>query len=215
MSLLDKAIAAITPAEKDADRVNARELARSLASPGDWFSLVLDHHLAIEAAFEHCRTARTGPDRLAGMRELQTVLVAHSLAEELVLYPVMTEHDQQGGAMMAYEEQQLAKIQLALLEKIDPSTQAWIDKLDSLQGAIAHHMYEEEGTWFARMKQASLHDEQDGLRSRFAEEFERYAGPQIAARFDGRHVGATGLGTAPLTDSGEALSPNVDHAAAH
>lgn len=215
MSILDKAIAAITPPEKDADRVNARELARSLATPGDWFSLVLDHHLAIEDAFKHCRAANTGPARTAAMRELAIVLNGHSTAEETVLYPAMTTHDQQGGATMAYQEQALAKVQMAMLERLDPTTQAWIDKLDHIQGAVSHHMYEEEGTWFARMKQASLHDEQDMLRDRFAEEFERYVGPDIAARFNGRHVGATGLGTAPLTDSGGALSPSVDHAAAH
>ena len=215
MSLLDKAIAAITPAEKEADRANARELARSLAAPGDWFSLVLDHHLAIEDAFARCRAGRTATERTQGLRDLQTVLVAHSLAEELVLYPAMTEHDQQGGATMAYEEQTMAKVQFASIEKTDPSTEAWVSKLDHLQEAIAHHMYEEEGTWFARLKQASLHDEQDYLRTRFAQEFERYAGPEVAARFNGRNVGATGLGTAPLTDSGEALAPHVDHAASH
>lgn len=215
MSIIDKAIAAMTPPEKEADRVNARELARSLATPGDWFSLVIDHHMAIEDAFAHCHQANTGPQRTQAMRELQIVLNGHSIAEETVLYPAMTEHDQQGGSAMAYQEQALAKVQMALLEKLDPATQAWIDKLDHIQGAVAHHMYEEEGDWFARMKQASLHDEQDLLRTRFAEEFERYVGSELAARFNGRGVGATGLGTAPLTDSGEALSPNVDHAAAH
>ena len=214
MSILDKAIAAITPPESAADRTNARELARSLAAPGDWFSLVLDHHLGIEAAFQRCRSGQTASARSDALADLHTVLVGHSLAEELVLYPAMSGHDQQGGATMAYQEQQVAKVELASLEQTDPSTQAWIDKLDALQGAIAHHMYEEEGTWFARIKQASLHDEQDGLRARFAEEFERYVGPDVAARFDGLRVGATGLGTAPLTDSGEALAPHVDHAAA-
>lgn len=213
MSILDKAIAAITPPEKDADRVNARELARSLAEPGDWLSLVLDHHLAIDDAFDRCRAASTGPARQDALRELQLVLTGHSIAEESVLYPAMTEHDQHGGAMMAYQEQAMAKVEMALLEKLDPTTQAWIDKLGHIEGAVKHHVYEEEGTWFARMKQAGLHDEQVGLKARFAEEFERYVGAELAARFTGRNVGATGLGTMPSKEA--PLSPDEPEQHAH
>ena len=51
MSILDQAIAAITPPESDEDRAEARARAEAAATPGDWLSLVLDHHRQIEAAF--------------------------------------------------------------------------------------------------------------------------------------------------------------------
>ncbi len=44
MSLLDKAIAAITPPESDEARAKARARAEAAATPGDWLSQVLDHH---------------------------------------------------------------------------------------------------------------------------------------------------------------------------
>lgn len=213
MSILDRLVAAVTPAEKDADRVNARELARSLAQPGDWLSLVLDHHLAIEAAFDACRAARTGPDRSEALRGLQLLLTGHTLAKEAVLYPAMTTHDQQGGAAMAFGEQQAIKVHIAQLEAADPTSQAWIDKLGQIEGAVKHQFFEEEGMWFARMKQASLHDEQIGLKARYNEEFTRYVGPEVAARFDGRHVGATGLGTMPYKEA--PLDPDEPERHAH
>ena len=213
MSILDRVIAAVTPAEKDADRVNARELARSLAQPGDWLSLVLDHHLAIEATFDACRSARTGPDRTGAMRELHTLLTGHTLAKEAVLFPAMTTHDQQGGAAMAFGGEQAIKLQVAQLEAADPASQAWVDKLDQIEGAVKHQFFEEEGMWFARMKQASLHDEQIGLKARYNEEFTRYVGPDIAARFDGRHVGASGLGSMPYKEA--PLDPDEPEQHAH
>lgn len=49
MSILDRAIAAITPPESDEARAEARAKAQAMAKPGDWLSQILDHHRGIEA----------------------------------------------------------------------------------------------------------------------------------------------------------------------
>jgi hypothetical protein len=41
---------------------------------------------------------------------------------------------------MAYEEQAMAKIQMALLDKIEPMTQDYLDKLEHIRGAVTHHV---------------------------------------------------------------------------
>lgn len=179
MSVLDKVVASITPPESADDRANARQSAENAAEPGDWLSLVLDQHRRIESLFAEAARGTSADARLSAFKELATVLNGHSLAEEIVLYPALEQHGEKGGAAMAYEEQSMTKVQMARLEQIDPMSQDWNDKLEHIQGAVLHHVYEEEGTWFPRLKQDVLQDDQRMLRSRFAEEYSRYTGETI------------------------------------
>jgi len=178
MSILDKVAAAITPPESDEDRRNARQQARSLATPGEWLAMVLDHHEQIEQLFEALRAANP-VERPAAQKKLALILTGHSIAEESVLYPALIENDEKAGAAMAVTEQAAAKTNMAMLEKIDPASQDYDDKLEHLRGAVLHHMYEEESTWFARLRQSALQADQQHLTQRFAEEFERYTGGGI------------------------------------
>ena len=43
MSIVDKAIAAITPPESEEQRLEARQRAQSAVRPGDWLSMILDN----------------------------------------------------------------------------------------------------------------------------------------------------------------------------
>ena len=56
MSTFDKIVDAVTPPESDEKRAEARAKAREVATPGDWLSLILDHHLKVEAAFAEVRS---------------------------------------------------------------------------------------------------------------------------------------------------------------
>jgi hypothetical protein len=173
MSIVDKLIGAITPPETEEARAKATTKAREAASPGDWLSMALDHHGQIRSAFDRAREATAPEDRLAAFRALATVLNGHSLAEEIVLYPALAKNGEKTHAGLAYTEQTTAKMQMAELERIDPATDAWRDKLEHIRGAVLHHMFEEEGTWFLELKDKA--PDQDFLTRRFAEEYRRYA----------------------------------------
>lgn len=173
MSLVDKVLAAITPPETDEARAEATAKAREAAAGGDWLSMALDHHAQIRSAFERAANAMSPEDRLAAMRALATVLNGHSLAEEVVLYPALAKAGEKTHATLAYTEQTTAKMQMAELERIDAADEAWLDKLEHIRGAVLHHMFEEEGTWFLELKEKAT--DQDFLTRRFAEEFRRYA----------------------------------------
>jgi hypothetical protein len=173
MSLIDKALGAITPPESDEARAKATAKARAACQGGDWLSLALDHHDQIRAAFEACRAASGAAARLQAFQQLALILNGHSMAEEVVLYPAMAKSGEKGHAGMAYGEQTTAKMQMAELERIDPSTDAWADKLEHIRGAVLHHIFEEEGTWFLDLKKD--YDDQAFLTRRFREEFDRYA----------------------------------------
>jgi hypothetical protein len=181
MSIADKVLRAVTPPESDEKRAEATAKAKAAAQAGDWLSMALDHHEQIRSAFEACRTAPDPTKRLAAMKRLALVLNGHSLAEEVVLYPALAQAGEKGHAGMAYSEQTTAKMQMAELERIDAArdADAWNDKLKHIRGAVLHHMFEEEGSWFLELK--AQYEDQDFLTRRFAEEYERYVGSDADA----------------------------------
>lgn len=170
--IIDKALGAITPPESDEARREATAKARAVATPGDWLSAALDHHDQIREGFAVALQAADGPARTAAFKRLAAVLNGHSLAEEIVLYPALAKAGGKGHAGMAYSEQTTAKMQMAELERIDPGSAAWKDKLEHIEGAVLHHIFEEEGRWFPELKRR--YDDQAHLTARFLEEFERY-----------------------------------------
>ena len=176
MSLLDKAIAAVTPPESDEARAEARAKAEAAATPGDWLSMVLDHHRQIDAAFDALEQATDSKSRAEAQKALGTILTGHSIAEEVALYPALAADHQVGHAELAYQEQSAAKMELGLLERLDPLSEDYADKLHHIRGAVMHHVYSEEGTWFLELKQNLPADEQARIGARYAEEFERYMG---------------------------------------
>lgn len=174
MSIVDKALAAVTPQPSADKRAQATAEARAVAAEGDWLSLVLDHHDEIREAFAACRRAESAGARVEAMQALALILNGHSLAEEVVLYPALAQAGEKMHAGHAYTEQTTAKMQMAELENIAPSTPEWKDKLEHIEGAVLTHMFEEESGWFRTLKDKGLHQER--LTERYVEEFERYCG---------------------------------------
>jgi hypothetical protein len=176
MSMLDKVVAAVMPPESDEQRAEARAKARNAATDSDWLSLVLDHHEQIEAACAAVTAAPEAASRRAAQKRLAVLLTGHSIAEESVIYPALVKADEQGHATKAYTEQSGAKVQMALLEDLDPMSQEFNDKLEHIRGAVAHHVYEEEGNWFVELKEKLPPADQTKLTFRYSQEFSRYIG---------------------------------------
>jgi hypothetical protein len=174
MSILDKVVAAVTPPESDEQRAEARAKARNAATDGDWLSLVLDHHVQIEAAFAAVKAASDLSSRLSAQKRLALLLTGHSIAEEAVIYPALVKADEESHSTKAYTEQSAAKVQMGLLEDLDPMSQEYLDKLEHIRGAVAHHVYEEEGNWFVDLKKKLPPADQTKVTFRYQEEFSRY-----------------------------------------
>jgi len=180
MSILDKVVAAVTPTESEEERRSAREKATAAAANCDWLRQILTHHRAVEDAFAQVQAAADANARRRAQHWLGTLLTGHSLAEEAVIYPAMALGDQKTHATTAYTEQSGAKVNLAALETLDPMSQDYLDKLEHVRNAVMHHVYSEESDWFidlARTNDAALHSR---LSARYAEEFNRYMGPDAA-----------------------------------
>lgn len=176
MTILDKVIAAVTPLETEEERQSARASARTMAEDTPWLARVLEHHQQIEAAFASVKAASTADERRQAHKWLAKLLTGHSVAEEAVLYPAMALGDQKGHATTAYAEQSGAKINLAGLERLDPMSLDYLDKLEHVRGAVAHHVYEEESDWFPALAREGGSVSSVNLSARYIEEFNRYMG---------------------------------------
>jgi hemerythrin superfamily protein len=176
MSFLDKLVAVVTPPETDAKRMDARAEARTHSHAGDWLSNVIEHHEQIEHAFEQVRSASDAGSRRTAQKRLAVLLTAHANAEETVLYPELADRGHKAHAGTAYEEQAMTKIQLALLDKLEPMSQDYLDKLEHIRGAVTHHMYQEESSWLLDLKRDVPGSHQTVLGERYREEMGRYLG---------------------------------------
>jgi hemerythrin superfamily protein len=195
MSILDKVVAAVTPPESDAERAEARAKARDAATDGDWLSLVLDHHEQIEAAFAAVKATTDAASRLEAQQRLAVILTGHSIAEEAVIYPALVKADETAHSTKAYTEQSAAKVQMGLLEDLDPMSQDYLDKLEHIRGAVAHHVYEEEGTWFPDLKSKLAPADQTKITFRYQEEFSRYTRDSDETESNGISSAVTGSRT--------------------
>jgi hypothetical protein len=173
MSILDKVVAAVMPPESQEKRQNARKKAWAAAGQNDWLAQILDHHEQIEGLFAAVRAAQEATTREEAFRELAIVLTGHANAEEAVIYPALVHFDHKIHGMAGYTEQAGAKANLGGLEYLDPMSSDFLDKLEHIRGAVAHHMYEEESDRFLDLKRISPAD-QARLTARYMEEFHRY-----------------------------------------
>jgi hypothetical protein len=176
MSIIDRFIAALAPPESAEDRLEARTKATRAALPGDWLDQILQHHMDLEDAFDDVKAAVDAHARTGALKQLGVLLTGHAIAEEAVIYPALAQDDEKPHAAAGYDEQAMVKVQMALLEQLDPMSQDFIDKLEHIEGAVAHHMYAEEGNWFLDLKASASPEQQARLTKRYAEEFQRYVG---------------------------------------
>jgi hemerythrin superfamily protein len=177
MSIIDKVVAAVTPPESETARAEARAKAQAAAQPGSWLSQILDHHRKIEDLFDAVKIAETAVARRKAQQELALLLTGHSIAEEAAIYPALAADKQVGHAELAYQEQSAAKMEMGLLERLDPMSEDYLDKLEHIRGAVGHHVYSEEGTWFLELAESADAEEQARITTRYEEEFKRYTSP--------------------------------------
>lgn len=206
MSILDKVVDSLTPAENEVARLKARSKARAAATTGDWLSLVLQHHAEIEAAFIAVKSSRDVERCADAQTELALLLTGHANAEESVLYPALVRAGEKGHAATAYSEQAEAKTQMAALEMLKPLSGEYLHKLEQIRTAVTHHMYEEESRWFLTLKEQLPPQQQAKLTQRFREEFDRYVGGDgSAAARHPRDLGSTQSGCVTHSPGAERL----------
>ncbi|HEX3837965.1 MAG TPA: hemerythrin domain-containing protein [Steroidobacteraceae bacterium] len=176
MSAIETILNAVAPRENEHAHREARAKAKAVAREGDWLAIILQHHEAIEAAFVAAKSAATAEAQKSAHKRLGVLLTGHSNAEESVIYPAMARANSQEHATKAYSEQATAKTEMALLESLVPMSREYLERLEHIRDAVAHHVYEEENQWFLDLKANVSEPEQATLGRRYQEEFDRYVG---------------------------------------
>ncbi len=172
MSFLDRIAAAIAPAASDEQRMEARRQLEQLATSEPFAQDILDQHRQIEALFQQARSD-SGAGAQETIEELSILLSAHSMAEEAVIYPEISDHSSKAHAGMGYEEHAMTKVQLAALQKLEPGTQEWRDKLDHIESAVQQHVYQEESSWLPDVIRYAPMEERQRMSMDFRDHFER------------------------------------------
>jgi hemerythrin superfamily protein len=187
MSWLDKIGSKVFPLASDEKRAEARRKAEELGRSNQWLAQIIAHHKAIEQCFADALSATDADSRRHAMKELARLNTGHSIAEEVTIYPALVEYNGMLGgkvqAAIAYEEQQMTKIQQAMLEKLDPMSGEWRAKLEHIKSAVQQHVYEEESHRFAELAEAISPAEAARLSRRYAEEFERYGASEMSEEY--------------------------------
>ena len=142
---------------------------------------VLEHdHREVEQMFaelESLRGASADEDkeRRKTLTEQVTIeLVRHSVAEEVLVYPVVESKVGAEEVEHAREEHKEAEKTLQRLERLDADDPSFDDELAELMREIRHHIEDEEGQMFAQMRQAVEPDELRRLGAR-VEAFKKVA----------------------------------------
>lgn len=172
MSFLDRIAAAIAPAATEEQRMEARRQLEQLAASEHFAQDILDQHRQIEALFQQAR-AGSGTAAQDTIEDLSILLSAHSMAEEAVIYPEISDHSSKAHAGMAYEEHAMTKVQLAALQKLEPGTKEWQEKLDHIESAVQQHVYQEESSWLPDVIRYAPMEERQRMSMDFRDYFER------------------------------------------
>ena len=178
MTIVEKLQEAIgmTPSYNAEEHAKVRADAMDVAADVPWFSAILDHHVEIEEAFANVKEAADEFARTEAQQNLAFLLTAHSNAEEAIVYPMLAIVGEASIAKHAYGEQAMAKMEMVKLDEIPVKmSKDYLDKLEEIRLAVAHHMMEEERDLFPALAEKASDEQNEKLSIKYDEEFTQYA----------------------------------------
>ena len=126
--------------------------------PRDVIEILEHDHREVEAMFAELEslrgdTSETGLQRRKDLVDDVTIeLVKHSVAEEVLVYPPYEKKVNSEDAEHARKEHAEAEETMARLDKLDPEDPGFDDAVAELIREIRHHIEDEEGDMFTKMR---------------------------------------------------------------
>lgn len=122
----------------------------------DAIEFLLGQHREVEKLIDQIKIAAPN-DRGELFDELRKSLAVHETAEELILRPVTKSISDEGLAMAdaRIAEENEAKRSLAELEKLDPSTEAFLADFDAFASDVLEHANNEETQEFPLVRESN------------------------------------------------------------
>jgi hemerythrin superfamily protein len=124
----------------------------------DAIVILKDEHAEIRRAFRAFeKTHDTDTARRGELAEVIIgLLTAHTYIENDVMYPRVRElvPELEHDVLESYEEHHVADLLVAELDGMEPYEERFGAKMAVLIENVEHHMHEEEGEWFPRVRNA-------------------------------------------------------------
>jgi hemerythrin superfamily protein len=121
-----------------------------IESPHEVVAFLKAQHNLIEDMFDEVLHATDPHAREKPFIELRQLLAVHETAEEMVVHPRVRRESDAGDAIVdaRLKEEHEAKEQLSRIEKLDVTSQQFIDELTQLREAVLDHAQHEESEEF-------------------------------------------------------------------
>lgn len=68
----------------------------------------------------------------------------------------------------------MTKVNLAELQKLQPGSEDWNEKLDHFESAVQQHIYQEESSWLPDVIRNAPADERQRMSFEYREYFDRF-----------------------------------------
>lgn len=121
-------------------------------------------HQKVKGLFQEARQGTDRNKRKELFDKIDTQLEIHTHIEETVFYPAIEEHEEfKDMVAEALEEHQEAKMLLDELEELGADNHDFSSKLQQLMEAVEHHVEEEEGEMFPKIREVFDEDELEQL----------------------------------------------------
>ncbi|WP_287129057.1 hemerythrin domain-containing protein [Candidatus Cyanaurora vandensis] len=130
--------------------------------------IVRADHRKIETLFKEIEETDSPQKRQEFFGQLYKDLSAHAEAEEQTWYPVLRSYDDTVSSVeQAYEEQAEAKVLLAELRTLSPSSPAFMTRIQQLKTAIEEHVRHEENELLVKLSSSLDMAQQEQLGKEF------------------------------------------------
>jgi hemerythrin superfamily protein len=144
----------VTSRKSTARKSAAKRSSRGSAS--DAIALLKGDHREVEQLFKRFEKAGSGAHRVKGqlVASMIEALSRHAEIEELVFYPAVREQmpRAESDVLEALEEHHVVKVVLRELESMDPGAERFDAKVTVMMEAVRHHVKEEEGELFPKVR---------------------------------------------------------------
>jgi hemerythrin superfamily protein len=121
-------------------------------------------HKKVKGFFQEARNTTDRSNLKQIFNKIDTELEIHAHIEETIFYPAIEEHEEfKDMVAEALEEHQEAKALLEELEELGAESHDFGSKLQQLMEAVEHHVEEEEGEMFPKIRELFDEDELEQL----------------------------------------------------
>jgi hemerythrin superfamily protein len=122
----------------------------------DVLDLLMHEHREVEALLDQISQPAQNPDSRDIADRVIAMLVKHSVAEEMYVYPAMVEYLENGEEEVEHDKQEHKELEHLLkeLEGLEPEVDGFTQCVSRIQEVLADHVSDEEDEQFPKMRAA-------------------------------------------------------------